>query len=66
MESKIANLEKISGLKVIFRKEKNAHVFVFRDLSNKKTINSVYTYREAKIFAKGFKLGKEWINEYFD
>jgi hypothetical protein len=50
-------LERISGLAVGHRLEKNEHLFEFLLQGN--TIKSCFTYAKAKLFAEGVEYGRQ-------
>jgi hypothetical protein len=51
-----ATLERISGLAVTIRQDKNQRVFVFANGSQ--TVKEAWTYPKAKMFAEGIRLGR--------
>lgn len=53
---RIHTLEQVSGLRVFWGKENNVDCFQFMDGS--RTVKTVFTYRKAKIFAEGVRIGK--------
>jgi hypothetical protein len=55
--SRIETLERISGLKVRVRQEKNENVFTFFS-DEGVTIKECFTYPKAKIFAEGIVVGR--------
>ena len=54
---KIATLRSISGLELIMYKQSGMQCFQF--VSGYSTLATVCTYKKAKLFAEGVKLGRE-------
>ena len=59
LQNQVKTLQTISGLEVRYRREKNEHSFEF--LHEGRTVKKVFTYKKAKLYAQGVKLGKELV-----
>ena len=58
-EDRLKTLSKISGLTVRQRKDRLTGELIFEFISdNNFCLKSVYTYRKAKIFAEGVRIGR--------
>lgn len=53
MQDRIDTLQKLCGLEVTIRKEKNENVFEF--MANGECIKTIFTYDKAKLFAEGIQ-----------
>jgi len=58
LQKRIAALEDMTGLRVLGRRTKGTMVFSF-EWCGGGTLKTVYTYRKAKMFAEGYRRGRD-------
>ncbi len=61
LQERIDTLERLSGFRVLHRRSQSGTNY-FQFMHGKATLKTVCTYRKARVFAEGVKLGVKFAN----